>query len=462
MAVRGFQVAVSALTLVTGVSVTSCRQVQETRAASDKYRLVWNDDPTSTMTIIWDQLIGERSVVLYGKEDSGREYWKYPNEQAPTRRLVDYYGMNTHYARLQNLEPDETYYFVIQDSVGVSDRFYFRTAPDEPKAFTFIAGGDTKSFDEPLEAGRTSNRMVAKLRPLFVLFNGDFTSGDGTYPDRWHQWLMDWDSLTTTSDGRKIPIVPVQGNHENGNRSILNKIFDAPLQLGDSTNVYYSLSFGNGLLHLIALNSEIEEGEMQREWLEADLEAHRDFTFQIAGYHKPFRPHTSSKSENDYQYDQWAGLFYDYGLDVSRDADSHMHKITYPLRPSNDETSEQGFVRDDEKGTLFAGEGAWGAKPRTNDDDKSWTFQSGSFNQIKWIHVMPADVDQPAFIEIFTVITSQYDEAGNQTFFVDEVVDSREENVFSIPVNINLYRGSDSRWSVKYPFYLNTQPPDVP
>ncbi len=462
MRARGFQVAISALALVTVVSVTSCRQVPEERAAPDKYRLVWNDDPTSTMTIIWDQLIGEQSVVHYGKEDFGRRYWKYRNEQAPTRRLLDYYGMNTHYAKLQNLEPGQTYYFVIQDSAGVSDRFYFRTAPAQPEAFTFIAGGDTKSLEPSLAAGRASNKMVAKLRPLFVLFNGDFNTGDGTYPDRWHQWLMDWDSLTTTLDGRKIPIVPVHGNHENGNQSILNKIFDAPFQFGDSTNIYYSLSFGDGLFHLIALNSEIDEGGMQREWLEADLAAHRDFTFQIAGYHKPFRPHTSGKSENDYQYDQWAGLFYEYGLDVSLDADSHMHKITFPLRPANDETSEQGFVRDDTSGTMFIGERAWGARPRANDDDKSWTYQSGSFNQIKWIHVRPADADQPAFIEIFTVITGQYDEAGNQTLFVDEVANLRDEDIFRIPESINLYRGSDSRRSVKYPFYLNTQPSEVP
>ena len=462
MRARGVQVAISALTLIGVVSVTSCRQVPSDYAASDKYRLVWNDDPTSTMTIIWDQLIGDSSVVLYGKEDFGRQYWKYPNEQVPTRRLLDYYGMNTHYARLQNLEPDETYYFVIQDSVGVSERFFFRTAPNEPQAFTFVAGGDTKSSAEALEAGRASNRMVAKLRPLFVLFNGDFNTGDGTYPDRWHQWLMDWDSLTTTADGRKIPIVPVQGNHENGNKSILNKIFDAPFQFGDSTNVYYSLSFGNGFLHVIALNSEIDEGGAQREWLRTDLQAHQDFTFQIAGYHKPFRPHTSGKSENDYQYDQWAGLFHDYGLAVSLDADSHMHKITFPLRPSNGENSEQGFERYDARGTLFIGEGAWGARPRVNDDDKSWTYQSGSFNQFKWMHVRPRDGRQPAFIEIFTVITSQYDEAGERASFVEGVESLTEEDAFKVPANITLYEGSDSRRSVRYPFYLNTQSPDMP
>ena len=256
--------------------------------------------------------------------------------------------------------------------------------------------------------------------------------------------------------------MPIHGNHENGNKSILNKIFDAPFQYGDSTNIYYSLSFGNGLLHVVALNSEIEEGGIQREWLRGDLEAHQDFTFQLAAYHKPFRPHTSGKSEHDYQYDQWAGLFDDYGLAVSLDADSHMHKITYPLRPSNSENSEQGFERYDARGTLFVGEGAWGAQPRANDDDKSWTYTSGSFNQIKWIHVTPRDGHSPAFLEIFTVITSRYDEAGVRTSLVEGAESLTEDDVFRIPAGITLHEASDSRRSVRYPFYLNTQSPNMP
>ena len=34
-----------------------------------RYRLVWNDDPTTTITIAWDQLRGENPVVYYGEKD---------------------------------------------------------------------------------------------------------------------------------------------------------------------------------------------------------------------------------------------------------------------------------------------------------------------------------------------------------------------------------------------------------
>jgi len=435
--------------------ITSCEQVPKEYAASDKYRLVWTDDPATTMTIIWDQLKPGQTEILYGKEDYGREYWKYKLSQQPHRTLPDYYNMNTHYAKLQNLEPDQRYYFVLKDDIGVSKRFYFKTAPGEPTPFTFVAGGDTKSSDKALLAGQASNKMVAKLRPLFVLFNGDFTSGNGTDPDRWHLWLNDWDSLTTTADGRKIPIVPMHGNHENGEKSNLNKIFDAPFQGTDSTNIYYSLSFGKRFIHIVALNSEIEVGGDQRKWLEDDLEKHQDYTFKIAGYHKPFWPHTARKGEKEYQFEQWSGLFYKYGLDISLDADSHMHKITYPLKPSSAKNAHMGFVRDDETGTMFIGEGSWGASPRSNDDDKPWTMQSGSFNQIKWIHVMPAKGDQQAHMEIYTVITSQRDETDNQTFHVDNVESLSENDVFKIPENINLFKGDGSQISVRYPYKSN-------
>ena len=419
---------------------------------TDKYRLIWNNDPATMITIAWDQLRGSDPVVYYGPEDLGNEWEDYPHSQKPTRTTIGYRGMNTHFATLSGLKPDQAYYFVIKDSESAGQRFWFKTAPDKPKPFTFISGGDTKSSGTALEATRFSNRMVAKLRPLFIIFNGDFCSGDGTNDDRWKQWLNDWATLTTSSDGRMYPIIPVHGNHENGDKSVLNKLFNAPYQYNNDENIYYSISFGGDFFHIIALNSEIEEGGDQRNWLEKDLKAHKHFTFKAAGYHKPFRPHTSRKSEQDYQYKQWAPLFYKYGLNLSLDADSHMSKITYPMRPSNEPGSFQGFIRDDKNGTMFIGEGSWGASPRVNDDDKPWTLRSGQFNQIKWTHVYPESDTKPAHIEIRTVITATEDEDENITSHVEEVAELSEEDVFTIPQNINLFKTEPYGAVITYPF----------
>ncbi len=447
---------VIALNMVIIVSLfQGCKTVPETPASSDKYRLVWNDDPATNITVAWDQHVVANPVVMYGTEDHGRAFWKYEFSKTEDR-VLDKYEMITHFVKLTNLEPDQKYYFVIKDDSGVSDRYWFRTAPDKPKAFTFIAGGDTKSEDEPLEAGRATHRLTAKLRPLFVMFNGDFCSGNGTVPERWHTWLKDWHELTTTPDGRMIPIFPVHGNHENGDHANLNYIFNAPYQDNDSSKIFYSTSFGGDFFHIIALNSSVDEGGRQRDWLEEDLKAHEDFSFKIAGYHKPFWPHTSSKVENQYQYNQWAHLFYDYGLDISMDGDSHMSKITYPLRPDSASVdSFMGYVRDDEKGTMFLGEGSWGAFPRSIDDDKPWTIKSFRGNQIKWIHVFPKEEDLPDRMEIYTVVSATYDDNDVQTLYEANVSSLSEDNLFDIPDNITMVEYGEFGKVIKYPFSLN-------
>ncbi len=414
--------------------------------------MVWNDDPISTITITWDQ---DESVnnpaIYYGETDHGRNYRKYEFEQSEAR-IRNNYDMNTHFARLKDLKANTAYYFVIKDEQGVSERYWFKTAPDTPQPFTFVTGGDTKSSGGPLEAGRNSNRVAAKLRPLFVIYNGDFTSGDGTNPGRWETWLRDWHEQTTTDDGRMIPIVPIHGNHEDGDMANLTYIFDAPYQYNDSTNVYYSLKFGGNFFYMVMLNTQIDEGGAQREWLKNDLEQHQNYAFKMAGYHKPFFPHTSGKGENQYQYDQWAYLFYQYGLDLSVDGDSHMHKITYPLKPDSTENSFMGFIRDDKNGTLFVGEGSWGARPRPNDDNKPWTLISGSVNQIKWVHVVPGSNEEKAHFKIFTVLTADYDENNNLISYNQDIDALTEDNLFDLPQNIELHSTGSTQQFVRYPF----------
>lgn len=437
------------------IGLGACHNVPEEFAASDKYRLVWTDDPTSTVTIAWDQTDSiSKPVVHYGEKDHGREYWKYEHTQTVTR-IRHQYGMNTHFAKLRGLKGNTSYYFVIKDNRGVSKRSWFKTAPDSPQPFTFIAGGDTKSSGGPLEAGRNANRIVAKLRPLFVVFNGDFNTGDGINPERWKTWLRDWHELTTTRDGRMIPIVPVHGNHENGDLANLTYIFDAPYQEDDSTKVYYSLSFGGNFFHMILLNSEIEEGGSQRDWLHDDLKQHQDYIFKIAAHHKPFFPHTASKPEQRHQYRQWAYLFYQYGLDLSLDGDSHMNKITYPVKPDSSENAYMGFVRDDENGIMFAGEGSWGARPRASDDDKPWTLTSGSFNQVKWIHVLPESEESEAHMKLFTVMAADYDENGDLIRYNQDMEPVTEENLFEVPHNIKLHRPNGAKQFVPYPYSAN-------
>ena len=146
-------------------------------------------------------LITEKKAISYAK-------------RALPVRVLEYRGMNNHFARLEGLEPDAAYYFVICDSEGVGRRLWFKTAPSKPQPFTFISGGDSRSNPE---ARREGNKLVAKLRPLFVLFGGDY-SGSGT-ADQWKEWFADW-QLTISEDGRIYPILATHGNHENADLGV--------------------------------------------------------------------------------------------------------------------------------------------------------------------------------------------------------------------------------------------------
>ena len=46
-------------------------------------------------------------------------------------------GMNNHFVRLSSLEPDTAYYFVIEDSEGVSERYWVRTGPADRSDFSY-------------------------------------------------------------------------------------------------------------------------------------------------------------------------------------------------------------------------------------------------------------------------------------------------------------------------------------
>ncbi len=378
------------------------------QAANARYRCTWRDDPTTTMVIGWDQVSGTNPVLYYDLVDHGQKSDLYKLSKRP-EQILSAKGMNNHFVRLSGLKPNTIYYFVIKDSEGISKRYSFKTAPDNPKErISIIAGGDSRNFRD---ARRSANMLVGKLRPHLVLFNGDMTADDSAA--EWKKWLDDWQE-TIASDGRMFPILVARGNHEASNQSLV-EIFDVK-----ALSIYYAFNIGGDLLRIYTLNTLIATGGEQKNWLENDLKNNSHISWKIAQYHHAIRPHTKAKPEKDELWANWANLFFQYAVKLLIESDSHTVKWTYPLRPSTGPDSQEGFVRDDEEGSVYIGEGCWGAPLRDNDDDKIWTRNSGSFNQFAWIFV-----DQSK-IEIRTVKT---DGAEN----VSEVNPS---NIFTAPMGL--------------------------
>lgn len=374
-------------------------------ATTDKYRLVWNQSPESSITVAWCQSDGVDAKVHYRELGSA---------EPPASHGVDHKSahleLESRFARLEGLKPNTTYEFTIRDSNSESPRFKFTTAPAGDGRFSFVAGGDSRNHRD---ARQRANRTVARLRPLFVCFGGDMINKPT--PDEWAHWLDDW-QLTTGEDGQMVPIIAARGNHEGA--ADIHSFFDTP-----NPDDYYAVDFGGGFLRVYTLNSNIVRAGSQGRWLADDLAANANARWKVAHYHHPFRPHQSGKAEQHAQYNAWAPLFFEHGMDLAIECDSHVVKRTWPLRPSNEPGSDQGFIRDDAYGTTFIGEGCWGAPLRANDDDKTWTRASGSFNEVNWICVAP---------DMLTVRTVKVDGVGSTS-----VVDAADP--FKLPEGMEIW-----------------------
>jgi len=376
---------------------------------TDDYRIMWRQDPATSMVIGWNQVSGNNATVYYDVIDRGTNINNYSFSKT-VDRSINTKGMNNRFARLTNLQPNTVYYFVVADDNSTSQRFSFKTTPNNSsERLSFIAGGDSRNNRTPR---RNANTLVKKLRPHAVFFTGDFTDNDTN--TQWQDWFEDW-QLTIGTDGRMIPIVATRGNHES-NDQVLIDLFDLPAQ-----PIYYRTVFGGGLISLYTLNTEISMSGNQKTWLTSTL-ASDNSTFKMANYHKPVRPHTSGKAEGTTQYTHWVPLFDQYNMDLVVECDSHMAKSTWPIRASNAAGSQEGFIRDDQNGTVYVGEGCWGAPLRTANDSKNWTRDLGTFNQFKWIFV-----DQNK-IEVRSVKVDNADNVGTVN----------DNNIFAPPTNLDI------------------------
>ena len=384
---------------------------------SDKFRLVITDDPSTTMTLAWNQISGHSVAVFFDKVDHGQDVSAYEQFQLPDK-TVAYKGMNNYFVHLTDLEPATAYYFIIVDSEGVSDRYWFRTLPDDPTVpLSIIAGGDSRrsgSEFTPHEPRIESNRVVRAIRPDFIAFGGDFTDKDTD--EQWQSWMDDWE-YTYGDDGLIIPILPTRGNHERNNEVMVN-LFNVP-----NNDVYYAITVGGSLIRFYTLNVMISVAGDQANWLRQDLMENDDKTaWKIAQYHYAIAPHQSGKSYQTPMYLHWASLFYEYGLQLAVECDAHVAKHTWPIKPSDEPGQDHGFIRDDETGTVYTGEGSWGLI-RTANVSYDWTRDSGSFTQLKWIH---ANRDS---LVIYTIKSA--------TSTTDDIVDDADR--FRMPEGFDLW-----------------------
>ncbi len=404
------------------IAITVCISIGS-YAVPSKIRAVFNGSPSTSITIVFDtSFSGSYTTETNPKLYYGTGYSAVNNltsASATPASVNTNSQMRNNIVRLENLNPGTVYYFKIKDSKGSTDVYSFETISDQPTdRLSIIAGGDSRSNRS---VRVNANKLVAKLKPHAVVFDGDMT--DTGAAQEWQWWFDDW-QYTIDNANRVTPIIPARGNHESNDNFLIN-LFGTP------ANVYYTNTFGGNLLTLYTLNSEkaVNAYGAQTTWLVDQLtNSSVDPTYKFAQYHRPMRPHIKSKLEGVSQYAYWADIFYKHSFDIVLEGDSHTSKITHPVIPcAGGYDCDEGFKQDNVNGTVYVGEGCWGAPLRASDDNKKWTRNSGMYNQFKLIFV---DLDG---IEIRTVLVD------NET----QVSEVNLNNRFNIPSNQNVWTTGD-------------------
>ncbi len=363
--------------------------------ATERYCLSLRDDPATTIVVGWE---GDNGSVYYGTTDHGTSYTDYSNNHA-SDRTGSAHGHSRHFARLTGLTPNTVYYFVIRDNNGTtSQRFSFQTLSDDPSdPVSFISGGDSRQavtvfgIGESCESGscrgarQTGNRIVAKVRPDFIAFNGDMirnTSGVSDSEQEWDDWFDDW-QLTASTDGRMYAVMLSQGNHEDN--SDMYELFDIP------QDEYYAIDVHGGLLRLYSLNSELNVcSSAQTTWFENDLQLNQSANWKFVQYHIPTLAVGNGYGLVSDQMSCWGPLFLEYGVQLAMESHTHVTKWTYPSVPNS---GNNDFEVDNNSGTVYIGEGQWGAPWRDLDFDnngtptKPWIRDQGRFDNFFFVRV---------------------------------------------------------------------------
>jgi len=373
------------------ITVTQSSTEESTLSTKSIYhRLIWDSDPSSSAVIGFSPDSEMQDIeVAYGYSTDESSWSKVGVSDAQ-----EFDGLTSYFVRLKNLKADSAIYYRVCDSTGCSQAYWFKTAPkDSSDPFVFIAGGDTRSG---LDTRRDANRLIAKIRPLFIMHGGDFTNSNNR--SEMEVLLSDFQLMYSddTIDGvaykRIYPMVSTMGNHEGGNYATLCEVFGFDYNQNGKCDSYddtYGAFNVGPLLRVYSLNSEYRKlsssmQDEQNEWFHKDISGSSASAaaWRVGQYHKPIYPHYSGKDDNEELFDWWADDFYKYAMNLLVESDSHMCKITKVIKPNSDGT--RGFETAT-GGSLFVGEGSWGADTRSADDAKSWTQDLASINQLKII-----------------------------------------------------------------------------
>ncbi|NQY33475.1 MAG: DNRLRE domain-containing protein [Alteromonadaceae bacterium] len=396
----------------------------------DYHRLVWDADPAHQAVIGFTQTnSNETATVKYGYS-TDENNWSV--QSVSNSQGFDSNRFTSSFVRLTGLTENSAVYYRVCEGNTCGERLWFKTAATDNSPFVMLSGGDTRTGWSTRILG---NELLAKIRPLFIMHGGDFTSSNNasqmeSFFDHW-QLTFSNDIIDGIAYKRIYPLVPTFGNHEAGDYSTLCKVFGVDYNDDEECTDYdtYGAFDISPLLRIYTLNSEYKnsgwstQAAAQANWLASDLAANSgNVSWRFAQYHKPLFPHSTSKSENPTLFNWWADEFYNNAMNLVFESDTHLSKVTSPVEPVGNT-----FQVTTTGGTVYAGEGSWGAPARSANKNYPWTLENESIQQFKILTISSDKVE---------IRTAQFD-SGASTDVSTISAQERADNTTVLPTGVD-------------------------
>jgi hypothetical protein len=337
--------------------------------------LTWSrEDTAKTLSIrTWSQAPLPQPRLLYDTEAAGGADGSWDHRAKVRARYIPEAERYVAAFELEGLEPARDYHFQLfsgDKAVGPARRF--RSLADDDRPLRVAFGGDVDVGDE----SRATARRVATTDPDVVVLGGDLAYANGALAavPRWDALFELLESELVRADGTLIPIVFGIGNHEVRWGLKDPRPTDAPFYFalftdltdGDKkSETYFARRLGP---HAMLFN--LDTGHIspwdgkQRRWLERQLKQHKATPWRIASYHVPLypsvRPFDNGWSKKGREH--WLALFDEHRLTVAFENHDHAIKRTVPLRGG----------RSHPEGTVYLGDGCWGAGARDPDPTRPY------------------------------------------------------------------------------------------
>lgn len=356
------------------------------------HRVMFMNEPSTKAVVAWTtaDILFESHGVYWDTEphegDLDGYAFKTNSVHSQPYTLIDKDKKNAvpsgigHSVLLEDLLPATTYYLVFVSGEHQSREFHFVTAPEQDRPFQLLFGGDSRrgpKWPAAHEDRRKMNRLMADLLEehpgIIALAHG----ADYCAKAEW-TFLTDWLSdheLTTTKDGRLLPVIPARGNHDRG--VTFEEMFYWP---GRDHDYYYATELTTGAV-LLTLNTEISHAGDQRDWIAKTLKKYRSAEprWILVQYHVPSYGSVKEYAQGASQRQHWVPLFEQFGVDLVLEADHHSLKRTVPIFADKE---------DPEKGVVYIGDGGLGV-PQRDPDASRWYLQApGMTGQGHHVHLL--------------------------------------------------------------------------